>query len=331
MRSSNECRRVMSPSSRGFTLIELLTVIAIIAILAALTMTIGPRMIERAKIRRMDSALRQINTALIAYYTDNATYPPAYGYIWQGAKDQMTPPSNPAEEEKFYVLRPYLALMKYHGNEDLYDEFSRSYDTDGDGRLSILEFLPRGGRQPSGQWVLDSGLPRYDGVTPVGDEISRQLQAPKRPFVYIPVNRAQFIRVQKYWINKGYFYAEAWDTSDPDFPQLSFPPPKYDAFVLVGVGPGGNTYGILPDPLGVPAEQANNGRDLYHITALRAYFLATRDLNANGELDFHFEARTQRAEGTMEYTVGGRPCNNDLPPWTQFRRAAGPWIFVSNQ
>ena len=71
----------------GFTLIELLTVIAIIAILAAFTMTVGPRLIERAKIRRMDSALRQVSIALTAYFADNQSYPPAYGYVSIANKD----------------------------------------------------------------------------------------------------------------------------------------------------------------------------------------------------------------------------------------------------
>ena len=312
----------------GFTLIELLTVIAIIAILAAFTMTVGPRLIERAKIRRMDSALRQVSIALTAYFADNQSYPPAYGYVSIANKDMQTPPSDPTLEEKFYHLRPYMLLMKYHGNEEMYDEFSESYDTDRDGALSPLEFLPRGRKLPTNTWEFDAGLPRYVGVNdPVmSAEIQRQLDAEKRPFVYIPVNRAQFARAQKYWLNHNAFLAERWSSSDADFPNITFPPPKYDTFVLIGMGPGGNSFGLLPQALGVPEESANNGRNLYHLLALRAYFLATRDMNANGLLDFDYTARTQSGEGALEYDYKGAPVNNDLPCATP--RSYGPWIYV---
>ena len=73
----------------------------------------------------------------------------------------------------------------------------------------------------------------------------------------------------------------------------------------------------------------DNGRNVYHITALRAYFLATRDLNANGKLDFDFSARTKEGEGKLTYTVAptNQPCDNKLPCATPDN--AGPWIYVS--
>ena len=316
----------------GFTLIELLTVIAIIAILAAMIMVVGPRMIEKAKISRMQSAIHQIDVSLQAYNAYNkGTYPPAYGFVQFGEKDNFTPPANPDQEGRYYTLRSYMQILKYHGNEEMYDEFSDGYDTDRDGRISPLEFLPVGRKLPTGSWEFAT-LPRYAGVNdPVfSGELGLAADAKTRPFVYIPVNKAQFGRMQKYWINSGAFLAQRWEPSDPNFPAIQFPPAKYDAFVLVGMGPAGNSFGILPEPLGVAAEQANNGRDLYHITALRAYFLATRDLNANGQLDFEFTARTQAGEGAVpDYPVTGTnfTTNNDLP-YAPAPRQAGPWIFV---
>lgn len=309
---------------KGFTLIELLTVIAIIAILAGLTMTVGPRMIERAKLRRLDSAMREVATALTAYYVDHTTYPPAYGYV-NFEKRDSNPPADPSEDSGFYNLQPYMFRMKYHGNEELSDEFSSSYDTDKDGRLSLLEYSPLGVRQPNGTYQIDFSLPRYTGaVTPeFYPEVERQLQATRRPFIYIPVNLQQFSRAQRYWLNHADAFASRWNPGDPDFPQLSFPPKHYDAFVLISLGPAGNSFGLLPDPIGTEPP-----RDVYHITALRAYYMATRDLNANGKLDFDFRSRTQQQEAGLTYSLGSQPMNNELPSATM-PNGFGPYIFVS--
>ena len=312
----------------GFTLIELLTVIAIIAILAAMVFTIGPGMIERAKMRRMDGALRQVSIALVAYSTDNkkVSYPPAYGYVGlnQGTNP---PPIDSTQDEGFYTLRPYMSIINHHGEAGLYDEFSESYDTNRDGKLSLLEFNPVGRRTPQQTWVFDTGLPRYTPANAgaLTTEINRQInEAKQRPFVYIPVNRVQWQRASKYWLKNNDFRAETWNPAAPELQNITFPPAKYDAFVLISVGPAGSTFGLVDDP---PFLNQVPERDWYHVAALRAYFLATRDLNANGKLDFDFNARTKEGEAKAEYQVNGRDCNNQLPCDTP--NAAGPVIFVS--
>ena len=304
--------------SRGFTLIELLTVIAVISILAALTLTVGPRMIERAKMTNLDSAFRTVEKALIAYSIDFQTLPPAYGYVGFEQEKDLDGPADPTEEVHYYNLMSYMTRMRYHGVEDMYDLFSMSYDTDNDG-LDPLEFSPIGIKKPDGSYEFETGLPRFDGSASalLMNEIDRQLDAEKRPFIYIPVNKAQFSKVQKYWIDNDDEYAQNWDETDPVLSRLTFPPKKYDAFVLISVGPAANTFGLLdpPEPLW-DAMTANNGRDYYHLLCLRAYFLATRDWDTNGELDFDFIARTRRGQG------------GELPPWINLRGGAGPVIFV---
>ena len=62
-------------TQKGFTLIELLIVVAIIAILAAIAI---PNFLEaqvRAKIARARSEMRNLGTAMEAYYVDNNWYP----------------------------------------------------------------------------------------------------------------------------------------------------------------------------------------------------------------------------------------------------------------
>ena len=325
-------------SGRGFTLIELLTVVAIIAILASLTLTVGPRMIERAKMNRLLSAMRQVDMALEAYRIDYQSYPPAYGYVAFEHANDPEPPSDPSYDSGFYNLMPYMARLRYHGSEEMYDEFSMSYDTVNDGQLHPLEYSPIGTRRADGAYDLNMGLPRYTGqATPaLQTEIMDQLQSAPRPFIYIPVNKQQFSRAQQYWLKEGDAYAENWDAADAILSRLTFPPRTYDAFVLISAGPAGNTFGLLPQP-GLAAEMANNGRDLYHILGLRAYFLATRDLNANNLLDFDYRARTQQGEARQEYMVQypnsgfSGPVNNQLPPTTQMRDGAGPVIWTSTQ
>jgi prepilin-type N-terminal cleavage/methylation domain-containing protein len=333
-----EMHTMRTTRARGFTLIELLTVIAIIAILAAMVFTVGPRMIENAHLRSMHDTMRQINAALTSYLGENNSYPPGYGYIQWSAKD-MTPPAQGEPGSDYYYLLPYMATLKFHGNVKLYDGFSESYDTNRNGVIDPMEFCPVG-LQPK-----PTDIPRFPVVLYLGSnvyapgentsgpgELGRQLDADSRPFVYVPVNLRQFKRAQKYWIEKGDFYAENWDANDPARPKIAFPASSYDAFVLIGVGPGGNTDGVVAfPPKGLSTEDLPY---VYHITALRTYFLATRDLNGNQKLDFDFEAR-KSGEAKLEYLVDGTPANNMLPPppaatpglWG--RNGYGPCIFTS--
>jgi len=287
---------------RGFTLIELLTVVAIIAILASLTAVVAPRAIERAKLRKLDGAMIQLRTAFTEYYTKNSTYPPTYGYIAPQAKDKQT------LVDSDYFTKPYLALMQLAKIADLYDNFADSTDTNRDGNLGILEYSPIGQTDVASNKTTYQPV-LYNGSAPQ-DEIAEQLKADGRPIVYVPVNLAQFKRARQFWVETGDVYGATWNATDPRIAGMTFPPPTYDAYVLISVGPGGSTFGVVADP---PSGAGNRNR--YHLAALRTYFLATRDLNNNGKLDFEFEARSREDEGLPEYTPGGQTysANNNLP------------------
>ncbi|HVZ66893.1 MAG TPA: prepilin-type N-terminal cleavage/methylation domain-containing protein [Patescibacteria group bacterium] len=62
-------------ASRGFTLIELLVVISIISILAALLMANFVGIRQRGRDAQRKSDLRQIQSALELYRSDNGSYP----------------------------------------------------------------------------------------------------------------------------------------------------------------------------------------------------------------------------------------------------------------
>jgi len=61
--------------SASFTLVELLTVIAIIAILAALTLAAGTGVLKKAARSRASSEIQAMSTALEGYKNDNGIYP----------------------------------------------------------------------------------------------------------------------------------------------------------------------------------------------------------------------------------------------------------------
>ena len=72
-------KKILYRSSRGFTLIELLIVVAIIGILAALLTTNFVAIRERARDAQRKSDLRQMQSALELYRSDNGSYPSTNG------------------------------------------------------------------------------------------------------------------------------------------------------------------------------------------------------------------------------------------------------------
>lgn len=245
-----------------------------------------------------------------------------------------------------YFLVPWMAAMREHGNDSLYDNWTRSngYDTDGDDQLSRLEFAPIGDHQPGTTVWNFNFLDLYNGPASPGDaatqaDMSRQLgdQGP-RPLIYIPVNERQAR------VFRNIIYAMAGrqgNASDPrpfnldaeaiaDIQtQLSFPPPSYDDYVLISIGPNfvAGTNGLIVDwdrmgLDGFPAVYAQVNQ--YHLLGLATYFMATRDAEnggeGDGELDFDYQARVSRGQG--------RDPNNDMPGAQP--KGDGPLIWDGN-
>ena len=308
---------------RGFSLIELLTVIAIIAILASLIFPALSRSREKARTNRMNNAMLQIRTAMTQYYADHGTYPPGYGFVaWDTREDD--PSLHP--DDVYFFLKPYMAYIGMHGLADVYDEFSETagtgYDADRDGAIGPLEFGPVGAKNiATGSYTFPTE--RYVGAN-LESEVDQQLSADRRPFIYAPVNMRQLKKARNFWISQQDWYATTWDPANPILLGVTFPPASYDAFVLIGVGPGGSSFGVAPN---TPPGTEVSARDIYHLLAMRAFFLATRDLNDNGEKDFDFTARNTRGEAEMEYQVNGVSVNNQLPD-PNAPDGYGPWIFV---
>ncbi len=102
---------------------------------------------------------------------------------------------------------------------------------------------------------------------------------------------------------------------------MTFPPANYDAAVLISLGPDGNTRGLLPEPGGLPAAVTNGVAPAYayHVLGIVAYFMASRDADASGALDFDFRGRTRGGEAKNP--------NNQLPD-PLAPNGQGPMILV---
>ena len=343
--------------AHGFTLIELLTVIAIIGILASFLAIGLPRAIESAKIAKLENNFLQIRNILTEYYVDHGTYPPAYGYLDRDAvvflrrvggeravdiadlsfaalnQFQTGNPFGLASPLRPVYTRPWMDFMGHHNNEDLYDNFSIAHDTDRDGDISRLEYAPFG--TIDNNQNFDFPYPLYDPNNVAGklrNDLQRQLDSSgPRPLMYFPVNKRQIRKVSSVW------YDFARSNNDPDNPrpndaksvnrrlgEMRFPPPTYDAYVLISVGPSANTWGMIYEFASPLMDQARYAPAYYyHILGMATYFMATRDAEnrgeGDGELDFEFRARTRRGQTDSAANYLPDPAGGN---------AYGPMIFV---
>ena len=335
----------------GFTLIELLTVIAIIGILAAITAAVLPKVLEKARLTEAQSVANQLRILLTAYYTEHGTYPPAYGYI---KPDKFGTPGALIVQPDDHVTIPWMAALGEHGNLDLYDPFSKGIDVNDDNTIEMLEYSPVGGHNPDSYAVgeVEQGFftRLYNAAADLvlDDDVNLQFLEEKRPFIYIPINKRQFRRIRDNWFEEADTSGnndgdETNDNPRPndvvnvndDLAGMNFPPPSYDAYVLISLGPYGNypsfrpLYGLLYDSsatglpflnLADPAYPAFKQSYRYHYMAMATYFMATRDADDNGKLDFDFLKRSIEDEAANPFHRFEDP---DVP------NIAGPLIFVS--
>ncbi len=108
----------------SFTLVEMLTVIAIIAILAALVLAAGSAVMQKASRSRAASEIQAMSTALEGYKTDNGIYP--IGNPTAGSPSSLLGP--PSAD---YTLDPTAATYQ-SASEALFQSLSgiTNYATD---------------------------------------------------------------------------------------------------------------------------------------------------------------------------------------------------------
>jgi len=335
-------RIMMNQKNKGFTLIELLAVIAIIGILAALVTVGAPRVLEKARIADVQSDFNNIRNALATYYADFGSYPPGYGYrrltndqveaedidgdgTPEGVDPYQVPYDTSIADARYFYLDNYMVSVGMFKSFDLYDRFNiDSHDANRDDKIQFMEYRPVGKPDPANPLqFIGFSLERYRGNAVNNQGETNRMEVEQGPYIYIAVNALQAKRFLQYCMagyaetgNLDYAFGRIFDFEDPLVPagqtraigdrylgRMEFPPPKYDAFVLISVGPNLNVSGLLPTPL--PGQHPSDILDAYHILGLRAYFLATRDINLNDRLDFDFRARTRQNENSSAFDEPG--------------------------
>jgi prepilin-type N-terminal cleavage/methylation domain-containing protein len=296
--------------ARGFTLIELLVVIAIIGILAGLVSVALPLALEKAKIADVQADFRAISTAMAQYFTENESYPPGYGFKnWAPPSQVPDPLQNP---------RTYMDRIGLFGALDFHDRFSTSYDANKNEMIDLLEYVPYDlGTDTFG--AIDGAI--FPGGT-LGPPLPGRLRKEQRPYIYAPYYSKQMDKLKREIEAGG---GLAWDGAawNVNFDSsLGYPPPRYDGFVLISVGPAENTFGVATPPNEAAFVAPLAPDTIFNILALRAAYLASRDVNNNGIADFDFLGRTRQDEADPK-AYGGDEAYTFLPDGS---RGAGPLL-----
>ena len=135
-----ECRR-------GFTLIELLTVIAIIALLAAVLFPVFNRARAKGHQTTCLSNLKQLGEAFMLYIQDSGGFIPTWCIIHNNPGDAPSNNTQPGFLTWDAVLMPYIRnseILKCQGNPNSLHRDARAY--------SIAQYTQKPVGSPSGQW-----------------------------------------------------------------------------------------------------------------------------------------------------------------------------------
>ncbi len=120
--------------THGFTLVELMVVVLVVALLAAISVSLGRSMLVRAHISKSTGNLRQLATANLNYASDHGRFCPADDrrnlVRWHGARTSSSGRFDPERG----LLSPYLGRSRrvtdcplFHPGEGGFDDGSGGY------------------------------------------------------------------------------------------------------------------------------------------------------------------------------------------------------------
>lgn len=306
----------MAVRRRGFTLIELLTVIAIISILAGLIAVGAPQVLLRARTTSVEGTMKQIGNTMASYFADHGSYPPGYGYVRFEAGALSGPQSA--------WIQPWHAILGIYDQQVYVDAFSDNADMNRNGTIDLLEYMPIGNAQNQYPGGLFTGEPAGGDVAP---NVNQQ-RTNQRAFLYVPINMEDFRKVESYFNFQGDNYIQrqkalVWNQSDPRLAAIlnrtNAAPPRYDAYVLISIGPSEQAVPIIANP------PAGSSRNPYYYAGLITYYLATRDTNNNGQADYDYRSRTGGGKD-KEVASFADPALQTFPDGSNY---PGPMIFQS--
>jgi len=258
----------------GFTLIELLTVIAIISILAAITMSVGPRVLEKAKIATVEGDLKQMSVALAAYFVDFDTFPPAAYDVLRG-KDLD---SNPSSDGETPSNVSYLQRLNLGSKKD-----TAFYDKASSKPRKPFVYIP----------VYAKNVDFIRNELGLGNQVATTQLLARGRNPYEALYREVFDL-------KGNLRLPSEVVSE------DMPPVRFDLWVLLSTGtadPEQDYGGLNPAyqfeketgidlrNTGLQLTRAQLGQAALH--RLTAYLLATLDKDNNGYLDYDFRTRSK--------------------------------------